>query len=202
MKLYFSPAACSLAPHICLHEAGLAHTAEKVDMRKREVSDGRSYRSVNPKGYVPALELDDGQVLTEVAAIVQYIADLAPGSGLAPPPGDMARYRMQEWLSFIGTELHKGFGPLVRPGAPEEFRASARNKLEGRLQLVAAELDSRDFLLGDRFSAADSYLYTVLSWAPFAKLDLSTWPRLERYVSEIGARPAVQAARKAEGLPA
>jgi glutathione S-transferase len=201
MKLYYSPGACSLAPHICLHEAGISHTAEKVDMRKREVSGGRSYRSVNPKGYVPALELDDGQVLTEVAAILVYIADQAPASRLAPPAGEMARYRLLEWLSFIGTELHKGFGPLVRPGAPEEFRAMARTKLEGRLQLVAAELDSREYLVGDHFTAADAYLYTVLSWTAFASLELSDWPALERYVQRIAQRPSVQAARKAEGLP-
>lgn len=201
MKLYFSPGACSLASHITLIEAGLPFTAVKVDMRSRKTSDGRDFETVNPNGYVPALELDNGEILSEGQAILQYLADQKPDAGLAPAAGTMPRYRLVEWLSFISSELHKSFGPLLRPGGPEEPKAAAREKLSKRLGYVANHLASRQYLVGEHFTVADAYLYTVLTWTRIAGIDLAAWPVLAAYRDRVQQRPAVHAARQAEGLP-
>lgn len=200
MKLYHKPGACSLSPHIVLREAGLAFELERVDLASKKTGSGGDYLGVNPKGYVPALALDDGQLLTEGPAIVQYLADLAPEKHLAPPAGTMARVRLQEWLNFIATELHKGFSPLYNPQAPEEWKAVARKLLAKRIALVAERLTGRDYLMGDDFTVADAYLFTVLNWAGFAQVDLSPWPVLGAYQARVAARPAVRAALQAEGL--
>ncbi len=201
MRLYFSPGACSLASHIALLEAGASFQADRVDMRTRRSSDGGDYTLVNPKGYVPALKLDDGEVLSEGPAILQYITDLFPAAQLAPPAGHLDHYRNLEWLNYIATELHKNFGPLLRPGAPEEVRAATTEKLGKRLGYVAMHLASRQYLVGEHFTVADAYLYTVLTWARPGVLDLASWPVLIAYRERIQRRPAVQAARQAEGLP-
>lgn len=202
MKLYYSPGACSLASHIALLEAGLPFTADRVDMRTRQTSDGRAFTTVNPNGYVPSLELDNGEILNEGQAILQYIADLRPAAQLVPPAGTMPRYRLIEWLSFISSELHKGFGPLLRPGGPEDTKAAIRDKLGLRLNFAAQHLASRQYLVGDHFTVADAYLYTILTWTRIAGIDLSAWPVLVAYRDRIQQRPAVQAARAAEGLKA
>ena len=200
MKLYYKAGACSLSPHIVLREAGLDFELERVDLASKKTGSGGDYFGVNPKGYVPALALDDGQLLTEGPAIVQYLADLVPEKRLAPPPGTMERVRLQEWLNFIATELHKGFSPLYNPRAPEEWKGVARELLAKRIALVAERLAGRDYLMGDAFTVADAYLFTVLNWAAFAKVDLSPWPVLGAYQARVAARPAVRAALLAEGL--
>ncbi len=200
MKLYHKAGACSLSPHIVLREAGLAFELERVDLASKKTGSGGDYFGVNPKGYVPALALDDGQLLTEGPAIVQYLADLVPEKRLAPPAGTMERVRLQEWLNFIATELHKGFSPLYNPRAPEEWKSVARELLAKRIALVAERLTGRDYLMGDAFTVADAYLFTVLNWAAFAKVDLSPWPVLGAYQARVAARPAVRAALLAEGL--
>lgn len=200
MKLYFSPGACSLASHIALREAGLPFELVKTNVRDQTTSDGGSFTTINPKGYVPALGLDDGEVLSEGAAILQYIADRKPTARLAPPSGTMPHYHLLEWLNFIVSELHKGFGPLLRPGADEAGKASARERLGKRFAYTANHLASRQYLVGDHFTVADAYLYTVLTWTKLSGIDLSTWPVLVAYRDRIQQRPAVQAARSAEGL--
>lgn len=200
MKLYFSPGACSLSPHIVLREAGLAFETEQVSLSKKTTAGGQDYKSINPKGSVPALQLADGQVLTEGPAIVQYLADLAPDKQLAPAAGSMARYRLTEWLNFISTELHKGFSPLFNPAMSEQGKQMARDALPARFEIVARQLESSDYLLGAQFTVADAYLFTVLNWAGFVQLDLGRWPALAAYQARIAARPAVRAAMLAEGL--
>ncbi len=200
MKLYHKAGACSLSPHIVLREAGLDFELERVDLASKKTGSGGDYFGVNPKGYVPALALDDGQLLTEGPAIVQYLADLVPEKRLAPPAGTMERVRLQDWLNFIATELHKGFSPLYNPRAPEEWKSVARELLAKRIALVAERLTGRDYLMGDAFTVADAYLFTVLNWAAFAKVDLSPWPVLGAYQARVAARPAVRAALLAEGL--
>jgi glutathione S-transferase len=199
MKLYFSPGACSLSPHIVLLEAGLEFSAERVDLREKLTAAGKDFRAINPKGYVPALTLDDGSLLTEGAAIVQYLADLAPAAGLLPPVGDAARYKVIAWLSYISSELHKNFSPLFNPAATDDMRAHARKMLAQRLDYVASQLAASEYL-EQRFSVADAYLFTVLGWAEVVKLSLADWPVLDAYRARIGARPAVQQALRAEGL--
>lgn len=199
MKLFFSPGACSLSPHIVLREAGLAFELERVDLKAGKTASGLDFKSINPKGYVPALQLDDGQVLTEGPAIVQYLADLAPAKGLAPAPGGLPRARLQEWLNFIGTELHKSFSPLFRPGA-EETKAAAVARLGQWFTWLNGELAARPYLLGAQFSVADVYLFVILSWTGHVKIDLAPWPSLTAFQARVGERPAVQAALKAEGL--
>lgn len=201
MKLYFSPGACSLAPHIVLHEAGLAFQAVKTNTRERSTSDGSDFLRVNPKGYVPALLLDNGESLTECPAILQYLADLRPESGLLPPARSMDHYRVLEWVAFVATELHKGFGPIFRPGTPDDLKASTRERVAGRLDYSSRQLEGRDFAVGTQFTIADAYLYVVLGWMKPAGLDRERWPVLRDYHARIGARPAVKAARQAEGLP-
>jgi glutathione S-transferase len=199
MKLYYSPGACSLAPHIVLREAGLDHALVKVNTKAKQTADGRNYLDINPKGYVPALELDDGQVLTEAAVLVQYLADRAPVPGLAPAPGSADRYRLQEWLNFIATELHKGHGVLWYPNIPDDEKNRAREKLAARYDHLSTHLAGREWLLG-RYSVADAYLFTILNWAQWTGIDLSRWPVLQQYHARVAARPQVQQALKAEGL--
>ena len=200
MKLFLKPGACSLCPHIVLAELGLPYETEAVDLRTKQTASGQDYWAINPKGYVPALLLDGGTLLTEVPAIVQYLADLAPEKQLAPANGSLERYQLQSWLGFIGTELHKSFGPFFNPAAPQEWKDSARANLERRLAYVEAELAGRDHLLGADFTVADAYLFTVLRWLVFVAIDLARWPRLQAYQARIAARPAVQAALQSEGL--
>lgn len=200
MKLYFSPGACSLSPHIVLREAGLDFDLELVDLTSKQTAGGVDYKTINPHGYVPALQLDDAQILTEGSAIVQYLADLAPHTQLAPAAGSMARYRLMESLNFIATELHKCFNPLFRTTTPEETKKLALDTLATRIDVVAAQLARGDYLAGSTFTVADAYLFTVLSWGPHVNLDLSRWPVLAPYLERIAARPAVRAAMVAEGL--
>lgn len=201
MKLYFSPGACSLSPHIVLREAGLEFEIERVDFKTKHTKSGADFNAVNPKGYVPTLVLDDGQVLTEGPAIVQYLADRKPEAGLAPANGTMERYRLQEWLNFISTELHKAFSPLFSPAAPEEWKKLVRETLGKRFDHVVKQLEGKPFLLGEHFSVADAYLFTVLKWTKLVGIDLAAgWPSLAAYVERIGARPAVKAAMEAERL--
>lgn len=200
MKLYFSPGACSLSPHIALLEAGLAFTTERVSLRTRLTAGGADFRSLNPKGYVPALELEDGTVLTEGPVIVQYIADQAPEKQLTPAAGTAEHYQELEWLNFIGTELHKNYGPLFNPAAGDDAKAGARTLLAKRFGYAALQLEGRDYLVGERFTVADGYLFTILNWAAVVQLDLTPWPVLQAYHARIGARPAVQQAMRAEGL--
>jgi glutathione S-transferase len=200
MKLYYTPGACSLAPHIVLREAGLAFEMEKVDLAGKKTTGGEDYCKINPKGYVPALRLDDGQVLTEVAVIVQYLADRKPDSGLAPRYGTMERYRLMEWLNFVASEVHKLFGPFFNPKITPEWKENQLSLLGKRLAFLAESLQGRKYLLGDGFTVADAYLFTVLNWTRFLKIDLGQWPALKDYQARVAARPAVREALKAEGL--
>jgi glutathione S-transferase len=200
MKLYYSPGACSLSPHIALHESGLPFQTVLASTKSHKLQDGTDYYTINPKGYVPLLELDDGTRLAEGPAIVQFIADQAPDKQLAPAAGTLQRYRLQEWLTFIGTEIHKQFSPLFSPAMPEEAKAMFRQKVQDRLAYVDRQLAGRDYLLGDKFSVADGYLYTVTRWAAPLKLDISGLSNLNAFMARMGARPAVQQALKAEGL--
>jgi glutathione S-transferase len=200
MKLYYTPGACSLAPHIALREAGYQFDLEQVDLAAKKTKGGADFTKVNAKGYVPALQLDNGEVLTEAPIILQYIADPKPESGLAPKAGTMERYRTQEWLNFVTSELHKGFGILFNPALPEAARPVVIDKLGSRLDFLAKQLDGKPYLTGDKFAAPDAYAFTVLSWAPYLKISLDKWPTLKAYVERIAGRPQVQAALKAEGL--
>jgi len=200
MKLYYTPAACSLAPHIVAREAGLKLEIEKVDLAGKKTETGADFSKINPKGYVPALGLDNGEVLTEVATLVQYLADQAPQSGLAPANGTMERYRLQEWLTFISTEIHKGFGPLWKPDTPAETKEAAKANLAKRFAYLDQHLANRSFLTAERFSAADAYLFTVVNWTNFHNIDLAPYSNLKAYVQRVAARPAVQQAMQAEGL--
>lgn len=199
MKLYYSPGACSLSPHIVLREAGADFTLVRVDLKTKKLEDGNDYLAVNPKGYVPALQLDNGELLTEGPAIIQYVADQHRAAGLAPAPGTLERARLQEWLNMISTELHKSFTPLFR-GAGDEWKNAALDNIRRRFDLVAQRLATNPFLMGERFSVADAYLFTVLSWTGFVKIDMSPWPALQAFSQRVGERPAVQAALRAEGL--
>jgi glutathione S-transferase len=200
MKLYYAPGACSMAPHIALCEAGLSYDLEKVDLAAKTTEGGADYTGINPKGYVPALALDDGQVLTEVSAVVQYIADRAPGSGLAPQPGTTERYKLLEWLGFIATEVHKGFGPLWKPDTPEAYKAIVRDNLAKRFGYLDSQLVDRDHLMGSGFTVADAYCFTILNWTNFHSIDLTALPNVSAYVSRVAARPKVQQAMREEGL--
>jgi glutathione S-transferase len=200
MKLYFSPGACSLSPHIVLREAGANFELEQVDNREKKTKSGQNYWTINPKGQVPVLELDNGERLTEGPIIVQYIADQKPSSGLVPPAGTMERYRVQEWLNFITSELHKSFGPIFRPTTPDAYKATSKENLAKRFDFLDKELSGRQFLMGDKFTIADAYLFVILRWTPRIGMDLAKWPNLKAYVDRIAARPKVQEALKAEGL--
>ncbi len=200
MKLYYSPGACSLSPHIILNEGGFSFDKEKVDLASRKTETGADYTAVNPDGYVPALRLDDGQVLTEGPAIIQYLADRVPEKKLAPPMGTIERYRLMQWLNFISTELHKGFAPLFNPQAPEEWKAVATAQLARRLSSVSQQLEGKDWLLGNDFTVADAYLFTVLGWGRYVGIELERWSVLKAYQDRVFMRPAVQSTLKAEGL--
>ncbi len=200
MKLFLKPGACSLSPHIVLEELGLPYQTESVDLKTKQTASGQDFLAINPKGYVPALQLDGGELLTEGPAIVQYLADLAPEKKLAPANGSLQRYQLQSWLTFIGTELHKSCSPFFNPAAPQAMKDMACANLERRLAYVAQQLEGRDYLLGGDFSVADAYLFTVLGWFKYLPVDLSAWPLLQAYQARVAARPAVQAALKAEGL--
>lgn len=200
MKLYYSPGACSLSAHIALKESGLVFEAIAAPIKTHQLPDGTDYHSVNPLGYVPLLELGNGAFLREGPAIVQYIADLVPARKLAPANGTLERYQLQEWLTFIGTELHKGFSPLFTPNMPAEAKAIFRNKLAQRLKWVDGELVGKSHLMGEQFSVADGYLFTVAGWGRFVGVDISGWPHLSAFMARVKARPAVQEALRAEGL--
>jgi glutathione S-transferase len=200
MKLYFSPGACSLSPHIVLREAGFNFDLEQVDNREKKTKSGKDYWTINPKGQVPVLEFDNGDRLTEGPVIVQYLADQKPASGLAPAVGSMDRYRVQEWLNFTTSELHKSFGPIFRPTTPDAYKAISKENLGKRFDWLDKQLAGRQYLMGDRFTIADAYLFTVLRWAQRIELDLGKWPNLKAYVDRVAARPKVQEAMKAEGL--
>jgi glutathione S-transferase len=198
MKLYYSPGACSLSPHIVLREAELPFDLVRAFTKTHKLDDGTDYYTINPKGYVPLLELDDGQRLTEGPVIVQYIADKVPAKKLAPPAGTMERYRLQEWLNFITTEIHKTYSPLFNPDMPEPAKQIFRLKLDSRYKWVEGQLQGRQFLMGDTFTVADAYLFTVSRWAKVVGVDITGLPNLTAYLARIDARPAVQAALKAE----
>lgn len=198
MKLYYTPGACSLASHIALREAGVPFELEKVDLGTKTTEKGADFAKVNPKGYVPALQLDNGEVLTEGVAIMQYAADQRPSTGIAPANGTMERYRLQEWLHYIGSEVHKSFGPLFGP-FPEEGKAALKERIKKRLGEIDRHLAGRDWLL-DRFTVADGYAFTVISWSKYVDLSLDPYPNVKSYLGRVAARPRVQDALKAEGL--
>ncbi|MEO8672230.1 MAG: glutathione transferase GstA [Tahibacter sp.] len=198
MKLYFSPGACSLSPHIVLRELGLPFDAVKVDLASKTTADGADFKKINPKGYVPTLQLDDGRVLTEGPAIVQYLADLKPESKLAPANGTFERYQLQEWLNFISTEIHKQFSPLFNAANPDSVKDAQKTKLAQRFAEIAPVLDKQDYLMGKDFSVADAYLFTVLGWSKYFSIDLQQWPSIAKFVERVAARPAVVAALDVE----
>jgi glutathione S-transferase len=200
MKLYFSPGACSLSPHIVLHEAGLAHEKVRADTKTKLMDGGGDFRTVNPLGYVPALALDDGTLITEGPAIVQYIADKVPEKKLAPANGTIERTKMQSWLNFVSTELHKGFSPLFNPSMPEEAKTIFRDRLATRFAYVDKHLATHKYLMGDHFTVADAYLFVVSNWTVPMKIDLAPYPNIVAFRQRMSERPAVQAAMKAEGL--
>lgn len=200
MKLYYSPGACSLSPHIVLREAGLPFELALASTKTKKLADGSDFNQVNPKSQVPVLELDNGERLTEGPAIVQYIADQVPQSGLAPAYGSLARYRLMEWLNFITSELHKSFSPLFNPAMPEDGKAVYRTRILDRLGWVDSQLAGKSYLMGEQFTVADAYLFTVLNWPGFVGLDISGFTHIAAFRERVGARPAVRAALQAEGL--
>ncbi|MGN2250493.1 glutathione transferase GstA [Frateuria sp. GZRe14] len=200
MKLYYMPGACSLSPHIVAREAGIDLQLVKVDGKTKRTENGDDFLAINPKGYVPALELDDGQLLTEGPAIVQYLADLKPASGLAPANGTLARYRLQEVLGYINSEIHKSYSPLFKPDTPEATRQERKEYLRKRYALIESALATHPWLLGDRFTAADAYLFTVTNWAKHVDLDMSGFPAIQAFQHRMLERPAVQEVMDAEGL--
>ena len=200
MQLYYYPGACSLAPNIALREAGLTFEPKKVDIHTKRIDGGGDYTQVNSKGYVPALKLTSGEVLTEVPVILQYIADQKPESGLAPRPGTLERYRLEEWLNFTSSEIHKSFSPLFNPTTTPDWKAGATAALRRRLDWLDAQLKGRTHLLGERFTVADAFLFTTLSWSGHVGIELGKWPALAAYAERIGRRPKVIEALRAEGL--
>ena len=200
MQLYFAPGACSLASHITAREAGLAIDLKRADTKTMKLEDGSDYLAINSKGAVPALKLDNGQVLTEGVAIMQYLADQKPESGLAPKNGTLERYRVQEWLNYITSEVHKGFSPLWNPTADPAVKAYALDGLKKKFDWMSTQLAGKKYLTGDTFTVADSYLFTVMNWTNFLSIDLSAWPVLQEFQARVAARPKVQEAMAAEGL--
>jgi len=200
MKLYYAPGACSLAPHIVAEELGAKVDLVKVDLGSKKTADGADFSKINPKGYVPALGLDNGEVLTEGPVISQYLADQKPQSGLVPQAGTLERYRLQEMLGFINSEIHKTYSPLFDKTTPQETRDNRVAYLKKRYGVIEQKLAGREYLLGDRFTVADAYLFVVTGWAPHVKVDLSEYPNVQAFQKRVAARPAVQAAMKAEGL--
>lgn len=201
MKLYYSPGACSLASHIVAREAGIDITLEKVDPKGKRTERGADFLSINPKGYVPALELDNGEVLSEGPVISQFLADSSPESGLVPAHGSMQRYRLQELLGYINSEIHKSYSPLFNPATTDEVREDRKAYLCRRYELIERRLAAQPFLLGEQFGVADAYLFVVTNWARRAELDLSAFPSLLDFQKRVARRPAVVAAMQAEGLP-
>lgn len=202
MKLYYDIGACSMATHIVLRELGLPYEAVHVNLKTHTLDDGRDFYAINPKGYVPAIEMDDGKLLTEGAAILQYVADLKPEAGLLPPAGTLERYRAIEWLTFISSELHKGFSPLFNAALPAEAKQVFVERLEKRFAYLDAQLAGKTWLMGDRFTVADAYAYTVLNWSKGLKLDLDRWANLSAYVKRVGGRPKVRETEHTEKLAA
>ena len=200
MKLFFSPAACSLSPHIVLRESGLPFELVRIDMVARKTADGADYAKINPKGQVPALQLDDGQIITEGPAIVQYVADQNPSAGLVPAAGTIERYQVQGWLTHIGTELHKTFGPMFRPTTPDAYKAISKENLTAKYKNIDKHLAGRQYLVGERFGVADAYLFTVTRWSPRVELDLSPFPNVGAFMERVAARPKVKEALAEEGL--
>ena len=200
MKLYYAPGACSLSPHIALHEAGLAHELVKVDLKAKKTETGEDFAAINPKGQVPALMLDSGELVTEGPVIVQVIADKAPAKHLAPANGTDERYKMQEWLNFTTSELHKNFSPLFNPTIPDEVKKFFTDRILGKFRYADSQLDGRDYLMGKQFTVADGYMFVMLTWADRMKIDLSAMKNLMAFKQRVAARPNVQAALKMEGL--
>jgi glutathione S-transferase len=200
MKLYYAPGACSLSPHIVSRELGIAVELKKVNTKDKTIEGGGDYWKINPRGYVPALELDNGQVLTEGPAIVQYLADQKPDAGLAPKNGSLERYRLQEWLNFLTSEVHKQFSPLFKPNTPEEYKKIAKDNLATRFDWIETQLAGKEHLMGKPFTVADAYLFVLLNWTKFQAIDLARWPNLQAFQARVGARPKVQEALQAEGL--
>ena len=200
MKLYYSPGACSLSVHITLHEAGMAFTPIKAPTKTHKLEDGTDYYSINPLGYVPLLELDDGTRLMEAPALLQYIADQVPGKHLAPANGSVARAQVNGWLNFVSSELHKNFAPLFNPTTPADYKPMVTERLLSRFQWVDEQLAGQQYLVGNSFSVADVYLFNVSNWAPLVKVDLSVFANLAAFRAHMAQRPAVQAAMRAEGL--
>jgi glutathione S-transferase len=200
MKLYYSPGACSLSPHIALLEAGLPYDLVKVDLRAKKLENGDDYLKINPKGQVPALALDSGELVTEGTVIVQMIADKAAGTNLAPARDSAERYKLLEWLNFVGTELHKNFGPMFSPVLADDAKAFFKDRVMGKFKYLDGVLAGREYLMGSQFTVADGYLFTMLSWADRMKFDLSALPNLLAYKARVAARPKVQEALTREGL--
>jgi glutathione S-transferase len=201
MKLYFAPGACSLSPHIILRETGMNFDLEQVNNQEKKTKSGTDYWTINAKGQVPVLELDNGERITEGPVIVQYLADQKPSAGLVPAAGTIERYRVQEWLNFVTSELHKSLGPIFRPTTPDAYKTISRENLGKRFDWLNKHFGGgRQYLMGDKFTVADAYLFTVLRWLPRAGMDVATWPNLKAYVERVAARPKVQEALKAEGL--
>jgi glutathione S-transferase len=200
MKLYYSPGACSLSPHIALHEIGAKFDLAKVDVKSKRTDDNRDFREINPYGYVPALELDSGEVILEGPAIVQYIADLNPEAGIAPPNGSLERVRVQSALALINSEIHKAIGALFNPALDEDGKAAAIHRIQARLDVLDKQFGDAKYIANDRYSVADAYLFVVMRWLRFFKISLDRWPALARHHALIAQRPAVQAALAAEGL--
>ena len=200
MKLFYSPGACSLSPHIALLEAGIPFTLSKVDLKTKKLESGDDFNGVNGKGYVPVLQLDNGQVLTEGPAIVQYIADQKPTAGLAPAAGTTERYKLQEWLNFISSEIHKPMGSMFNPAQTPEWKEAVKATLSKRLDWLSKQLEGKQYLMGETFSVADGYLFTILGWAKIVSFDLGRWPVIQQYIVRVGQRPKVLEAMKAEGL--
>ncbi len=200
MKLFYAPGACSMAVHIAMNEVGINYALEKVDLGEKTTESGDNYLDINPKGYVPCVQLDNGEYLTEVATLLQYIADHNPDSNLIPPVGDSGRYRVLEMMNYISTELHKNFGPMFNPASSDEQRQAAQDMVTMRLGLIDQQLANGAYITGEQFTIADAYLTTVLGWTQFVNMDLSPWPNIGAYVGRMMARPAVQATMKAEGL--
>lgn len=200
MKLYFAPGACSLSPHIVLRETGMKFDLEQVNNQEKKTKSGTDYWSINPKGQVPVLEFDNGERLTEGPVIVQWISDQNPSAGLMPAAGTPERYRVLEWLNFITSELHKVYGPLFRPTTPDAFKDISKETLGKRFDWLDKQLAGKKYLMGDTFTVADAYLFTILRWSERVKLDLSKWANITDYMKRVQARPKVQEAMKAEGL--
>ena len=200
MKLYFAPGACSLSPHIVLRETGTQFDLEQVNNQEKKTKSGVDYWTINPKGQVPVLELDNGERLTEGPVIVQYIADRKPEANLIPPCGSAERYRVQEWLNFTTSELHKSFGPLFRPTTPDAYKTISKENIGKRFDWVDKQLAGKQYVMGDRFTVADAYLYTISRWSSRVEIDLAKWSNLKAYADRVTARPKVQEALKAEGL--